>query len=101
MNSPPTLHSLSSTIYSKASELSELLKTAGLPEPSFSEKSHGDFAEDTATAADAAFRKTRDDLINAATDIIRLAMGPIDQILSLAWSVRMLRTMSISEYCHG
>lgn len=90
MNHPANLQSLSSTVGLKVTELSNLLKTAGLPEPSFAERSYDDFAHETTSSADNAIRQVRNDLIDAAKDIIRLAMGPIDQILSLAWSVRML-----------
>jgi 6-hydroxytryprostatin B O-methyltransferase len=88
MNHPTTLQSLSSTIKLKVTELSNLLKTAGLPEPSFAEKSYADFAHETTASTDNAIRQVRNDLIDAAKDIIRLAMGPVDQVLSLAWSVR-------------
>lgn len=88
MNHQTTLQSLSSTVGLKVTELSNLLKTAGLPEPSFSEKSYADFSHETTASTDNAIRQVRTDLIDAAKDIIRLAMGPIDQVLSLAWSVR-------------
>ena len=88
MNHPTTLHSLSSAVGLKVIELSDLLKTAGLPEESFAEKSYADFAIETPASTDKAIRQVRNDLIDAAKYIIRLAMGPVDQILSLAWSVR-------------
>lgn len=88
MNHPTTLLSLSSTVGLKVNELSNLLKAAGLPEPSFAEKSYADFAHQTTASTDNAIRQVRNDLIDAAKDIIRLAMGPVDQVLSLAWSVR-------------
>ncbi|RAO70086.1 uncharacterized protein BHQ10_006098 [Talaromyces amestolkiae] len=103
MNHPTTLQSLSSTVGSKVTELSNLLKTAGLPEPSFAEKSYADFALETTASTDKAVRQVRNDLIDAAKDIIRLAMGPVDQVLSLAWSasdtanINIINTFSIAQ----
>lgn len=93
MNHPTTLQSLSKTVNVKVTELSSLLKDAGLPEPSFAEDSHSDFAVEKGSLVDDELRKVRNELIDAAKDIVRLAMGPVDQILSLAWSVSRFETI--------
>ncbi|KAJ5412810.1 hypothetical protein N7465_005115 [Penicillium sp. CMV-2018d] len=76
--SSSTLESLASTVYAKANELAELTKEHGVG-PSI--ESPG--GSDLSTIAPS---KTRNELIRAAKDLIYLAMGPTDHVLSLAWS---------------
>ncbi|OGE49862.1 hypothetical protein PENARI_c019G02846 [Penicillium arizonense] len=76
--SSSTLESLASTVYAKAKELAELTKEHGVG-PSI--ESPG--GSDLSTIAPL---KTRNELIRAAKDLIYLAMGPTDHVLSPAWS---------------
>jgi len=72
---------LSATVAAKSQEVLQLLAANGLNEPTFSENSHEDFKND-----DPQLRKARNELVSAAQDIVRLARGPDDHILNLAWS---------------
>lgn len=80
------LESLSLKIGSKALEISELLDNQGLELPTFGEESYKSFenAEDDTTLK---LRTLRNSIINYAHDIIKLASGPADHVLSLAFSV--------------
>ena len=77
-----TLASLAGTIAARAVEVSRLAAAKGLPEPSFGEKSFNSFAGE-----DVELRQARIELASAAQDLARLAQGPEDHILQLAWSV--------------
>lgn len=77
-----SLESLSSAITAKSAQISKLLAAKSLPAPTFGEQSYADFANE-----DSELRKARNDLVDAAKDILRLAQGPEDHILQLAWSV--------------
>src|SRR5256885_1799916 len=78
-----SLESLSSTIAIKSAQITKLLAARSLPVPTFREQSYADFAHD-----DSGLREARNELISAAQDILRLAQGPEDHILDMAWSVR-------------
>ena len=75
----PTLESLATTVYQKATELAQIASQnnvhASLENPASSELS-------SITPLTA-----RNELIQAAKDLLYLAMGPTDHVLSLAWSV--------------
>ncbi|KAJ5124895.1 uncharacterized protein N7515_008720 [Penicillium bovifimosum] len=73
-----TLESLASTIHTKALELAELSKENGI-NPSLDDPVASDLSSVTPLA-------TRNELIQAAKDLLYLAMGPTDHVLSLAWS---------------
>lgn len=77
--SSSTLESLASTVYAKANELAEITKEHGV-RPSIESPGGSDLSK-------IAPSKTRNELIRAAKDLIYLAMGPTDHVLSLAWSV--------------
>jgi 6-hydroxytryprostatin B O-methyltransferase len=74
-----TLESLASTIQTKALELAQLSKENGI-NPSLDDPVASDLSTVTPLA-------TRNELIQAAKDLLYLAMGPTDHVLSLAWSV--------------
>ncbi|OQD64188.1 hypothetical protein PENPOL_c008G03690 [Penicillium polonicum] len=76
--SSSTLESLASTVYAKANELAEITKEHGV-RPSIESPGGSDLSK-------IAPSKTRNELIRAAKDLIYLAMGPTDHVLSLAWS---------------
>lgn len=84
-----SLDSLASIVSHQAAEISTILATNQLSSPSFAEDG---IVEYTEGSPDVNFqlRKARNALIGSAQDIIRLAMGPTDQILTLAWSVSLL-----------
>lgn len=75
-----TLESLASTVYAKATELAELGKEHGVALSVESPR-----GSDLSPIAPL---KTRNELIRAAKELIYLATGPTDHVLSLAWSVR-------------
>lgn len=73
------LETLASTVYAKAVELAEISKQHGI-NPSIDDPVASDLSSVTPLA-------TRNELIQAAKDLLYLAMGPTDHVLSLAWSV--------------
>jgi 6-hydroxytryprostatin B O-methyltransferase len=77
--SSSTMEALASTVYAKANELAQLTKDYGI-DPSIEAPGGSDLST-------IAPLKTRNELIRAAKDLIYLAMGPTDHVLSLAWSV--------------
>jgi hypothetical protein len=79
-----TLESLSLKIGSKSLEIREYLDTLDAPLPSFDEESYLSFEDDS----NVKLRNLRNTIINHAQDIIRLASGPTDHVLSLAFSVK-------------
>lgn len=81
-----SLESLALDICSQVSNISNILAAHSAPSPSFNENSFADF-EGPRDISDLKLRNARNALINAAHDIIRLASGPTDHILSLAFSV--------------
>ena len=85
-----TLESLALEICSKVSDISKALAADSTLAPSFEEDSFADF-ESSHGPADLNLRDARNKLINCAQDIIRLASGPTDQILTLAFSVDSLK----------
>lgn len=83
-----TLPTLAATISDKAAEIGRILDTKGLQQPQIGEAGVNDFAN-----IDYELRDARNALIRAAQDVIRLAQGPEDQVLSLAWSVRFFLSL--------
>lgn len=81
-----TLASLAGIIAARAVEVSKLAAVKSLPEPSFRENNYTAYA-----AEDFELRKARNELASAAQDLVRLAQGPEDHILQLAWSVCYVR----------
>ncbi len=81
-----SLQSLASVISRQADEISKILATNRIPPPSFAEDSIVEYSE-PGPDVETELRKARNELIQSAQDIARLAMGPTDQILTLAWSV--------------
>lgn len=77
-----SLQILACTISEAASEIEKLLEKKSLPRPGFGEENATDYE-----GIDYELRSARNTLINAAQDTLRLAQGPEDQILGLAWSV--------------
>ncbi|KAJ6024072.1 hypothetical protein N7540_004869 [Penicillium herquei] len=73
-----TLESLASTIYANATELSNIAKENGI-NPSLDDPVKSDLSSVAPLAM-------RNELIQAAKDLIHLAMGPADHVLSIAWS---------------
>jgi hypothetical protein len=89
-----SLEDLASVISSKSSKISSILKENSIPTPSFNEESFADFEEiPGSNVYHESLRVTRNELISAAQDIIRLAMGPVDHLLSLAWSVSLISNL--------
>jgi 6-hydroxytryprostatin B O-methyltransferase len=86
-----SLEDLASVISLKSFKISSILKENSIPTPSFDEGSFADFEETLGSNVyHESLRVTRNELISAAQDIIRLAMGPVDHLLSLAWSVSLI-----------
>lgn len=77
-----TLGALVSTIVEKTTTLSLLLGQQNITPPTFAEDDHSPYQGENV-----ALRQTRYDIVRAAQDLLRLAQGPEDQILQLAWSV--------------
>ncbi|KAI0378281.1 putative O-methyltransferase [Hypomontagnella monticulosa] len=76
-----SLGALTSSIVKDVATLSHLLGQQNIPQPSFSESSHNPYKGE-----DSALRQTRYNIVKAAQDLLRLAQGPEDHILQLAWS---------------
>lgn len=74
-----TLESLASKIYANALKLASIAKENGVT-PSLDDPVKSDLTSVTPLAL-------RNELIQAAKDLIYLSMGPADHVLSLAWSV--------------
>ena len=83
-----SLHSLASIISYQAAEISTILAANKVPLPSSAEDGTVEYTE-AGLDVDLKLRKARNALISSAQDMIRLAMGPTDQILTLAWSVSL------------
>lgn len=81
-----TLESLSLKIGAKALEIREILDDQAIPLPTFDEESYSSFETVNDDAA-LKLRALRNSIINYANDIIKLASGPADHVLSLAFSV--------------
>lgn len=77
-----TLESLVGVIAARSVKVSKLVAAKSLPEPSFEKRNYNGFVDE-----DFELRKARNDLASAAQDLVRLAQGPEDHILQLAWSV--------------
>lgn len=82
-----------STIVEKTTTLSLLLGQQNVAQPTFTEDGHNPYQGENAD-----LRQIRYDIVRAAQDLLRLAQGPEDQILQLAWSVRTY-TPSFSKFC--
>ena len=76
------LASVVGTIIEKAAVLSHLLGTQNIALPTFDKEQPNNYKGE-----DVALRRVRYDLVRAAQDLLRLAQGPEDHILQLAWSV--------------
>jgi 6-hydroxytryprostatin B O-methyltransferase len=76
------LASLTSLVTARAIEVSKLVAEQSLKQLSFHESSLSGFEGE-----DINLRRARYELSNAAKDLARLAQGPEDHILELAWSV--------------
>ncbi|MCJ1403879.1 hypothetical protein MMC11_007102 [Xylographa trunciseda] len=76
-----TLASLAGIISARTVEVSRLVAAKGLQDPGFGEKSFNGFVGE-----DVELRQARNELAGAAQDLARLAQGPEDNILQLAWS---------------
>ncbi|KAI1781131.1 putative O-methyltransferase [Hypoxylon cercidicola] len=76
-----SLGALVSTIVEKTTTLSLLLGQQNIAQPTFTEDGHSPYQGENA-----ALRKTRYDIVRAAQDLLRLAQGPEDHLLQLAWS---------------
>lgn len=74
-----TLESLASKIYANALKLDSIAKENGVT-PSLDDPVKSDLTSVTPLTL-------RNELIQAAKDLIYLSMGPADHVLSLAWSV--------------
>lgn len=83
-----TLEEMATAISADVKIVSELLRKRGEALPSFSEESavviESDESEDDKTAT---LLQARNRLINAANDLLQLARGPVDHIVSLAYGV--------------
>ncbi|KAI0124769.1 putative O-methyltransferase [Xylariales sp. AK1849] len=82
-----SIDAVASSITDRVSKLSSLLQQTGIAPPTLDEAGFGDFAQETDTPTGNAIRETRNHIIDAAQDLLRLVRGPTDQILSLTWSV--------------
>ncbi len=83
-----SLRCLASAVSYQAAEISTILATSKISSPSFAEDGGVEYTE-AGPDTDSVLRKARNELISAAQDIIRLAKGPTDEILTLAWSVSL------------
>ena len=83
-----SLTSLASVISSSATRISETLSQNGIAGPTFDEAGFDHSEREAKANIDHhSLRAARMELINAAHDIINLAMGPVDHVLTLGWSV--------------
>jgi hypothetical protein len=83
-----TLEAVAATISADAKIVSELLHERGEALPTFSEEGaviiELDGCEDDKTAS---LLRARNRLINAASDLLQLARGPVDHVVSLGYGV--------------
>ena len=80
------LKNLAAAIPAQIATLTELFKTNGLPEPSFDESRSvdiGAIGEEPRELLEA-----RNTLINQAHDLLMLARGPVDHVVSMGYAVR-------------
>lgn len=80
------LEQLAASISADVATLTQLLQARGEPVPSFDESSAVMIGEKTAKP-DTAVLEVRNRLINAAHDLLRLAQGPVDHIITLQYGV--------------
>ncbi|KAL9120673.1 MAG: hypothetical protein Q9187_002772 [Circinaria calcarea] len=95
LGSPATLENLSATISSKTLELSKILEANSIPPPSFAESSCVSPEASSLVVDKDNLRTIRNELITAAQDLIRLAQGPVDHLLTLAWSAADVANLGI------
>lgn len=84
------LEQLAASISADVATVTQLLQARGEPAPSFDETSAVTIGKTTAKP-DTALLEARNRLINAAHDLLRLAQGPVDHIVTLAYGVRESR----------
>ena len=94
MTSP--LEELGLKISTEIATITKLLQATGVPSPSFAESSAVDISKSPQSAAeqDTLLNTARNKLINAAQDVLRLAQGPVDHIVTLAYAVRSVLSIS-------
>jgi hypothetical protein len=78
------LEEVAAKISTEVASLTRLLQERGAPTPSFAESSAVDT---TKPPDDAALVKAKNELVNAAHDLLRLAQGPVDHLVTLGYAV--------------
>ncbi|KAL1969135.1 hypothetical protein VTN77DRAFT_389 [Rasamsonia byssochlamydoides] len=80
------LEVVAAKISAEVATVTRLLQECGAPAPSFAESSAVVVGTNTKPANEAALLKARNELINAAHDLLRLAQGPVDHLVTLAYA---------------
>jgi 6-hydroxytryprostatin B O-methyltransferase len=85
-----TLEQLAATISADVTAVTQLLHARGEPAPSFAESNAVTIGEKASTNSDTTLLQARNRLINAAHDLLRLAQGPVDHVVTLAYGVSIV-----------
>ena len=85
-----SLEELGTEVSAKIATITKLLKARGSPSPSFAETSALDVSSSRSLSEDqVSLHVARNELANLAQDLLHLAQGPIDHIVTLAYAVRL------------
>ena len=83
---PTALDELSAQIPTKIATVQKLLKANDLPNPSFDESSAAEISGLPEEPQE--LLKARNELVNLAHDLLMLARGPVDHVVSLGYAVQ-------------
>ncbi|KAK5991844.1 O-methyltransferase VdtC [Cladobotryum mycophilum] len=81
-----SIEDLASTIKEQVSKLSALHQEIGTPLPTFEPSGFADYSTESNTPHGNALRDTRNQILDAALDLIRLVRGPTEHLLTLSWA---------------
>ena len=82
------LQELAAKISNQVATITKLLEAGGAPSPSLGEAGAIDVKD--VREEDPQLIGARDELLNAAQEVVRLAQGPIDHVVTLSYAVRHL-----------
>ena len=92
------LEELGAKVTTEIATITRLLQANGEGSPSFAESSAVDVNASQTTSKDqASLLAARNELVNAAQDVLRLAQGPIDHVVTLAYAVRCIASCSFNS----
>ena len=80
------LQELSTKVSTQVATITKLLEASGTPSPSLTEA--GALDVKAIREEDPSLIIARNELLNAAQDLVRLAQGPIDHVITLSYAVR-------------